>query len=83
MTNTQLTYNARAIAHRMTYNGDQAQAAAKHMLLALAHRLDTQDVRAHRKSDGLLLTNGLGKSRYATLRERLLHWAFGVIPARV
>jgi hypothetical protein len=37
----------------------------------------------HKKADGLLLLDGLGKARYATLRERLLYWAFGILPASV
>jgi len=83
MTDNKLTIEARNIARCLTYNDDVAQAKAKHMLLEMAHRLDTLDVRAHKKRDGLLLVNGIGKSRYATLRERALYWLFGVLPSAV
>ncbi|MGL4557072.1 MAG: hypothetical protein ACRCV5_06195 [Afipia sp.] len=83
MTDNELTIEARNIARCLTYNDDQAQAKAKHMLLEMAHRLDTLDVRAHKKRDGLLLVNGIGKSRYATLKERVLHRLFGVMPSAV
>ena len=53
------------------------------MLLEMAHRLDAMDVRAHKKSDGLLLINGIGKARYATMRERALHWLFGLLPREI
>lgn len=40
-----LTLKARNIARGLTYNDDQPQAAAKHMLLELANRLDMLDAR--------------------------------------
>jgi len=83
MTDNELTIEARNIARCLTYNDDQAQAKAKHMLLEMAHRLDTLDIRAHKKRDGLLLVNGIGKSRYATLKERALYWLFGVLPSEI
>ena len=75
-----LTIRARSIARCLSYNDDEHQAAAKHTLREMAHRLDTQDVRVHAKADGLLLINGLGKSRYATFKETLLYRVFGVVP---
>lgn len=75
-----LTIRARSIARCLSYNDDEHQAAAKHSLREMAHRLDTQDVRVHAKADGLLLINGLGKSRYATFKETLLYRVFGVVP---
>lgn len=75
-----LTIRARSIARCLSYNDDEHQAAAKHTLLEMAHRLDTQDVRVHAKADGLLLINGLGKSRYASFKETLLYRVFGVVP---
>lgn len=75
-----LTIRARSIARCLTYNDDEHQAAAKHMLREMAHRLDTQDVRVHAKKDGLLLINGLGKARYATFKEMVLYRVFGVVP---
>ena len=83
MDTNELTIEARNIARCLTYNDDLAQAKAKHMLLEMAHRLDTLDVRAHKKRDGLLLVNGIGKSRYATMRERVLYRLFGVLPSAV
>ena len=83
MTDSELTLKARGIARCLTYNDDEHQAAAKHTLLEMAHRLDTMDVRAHKKTDGLLLVNGIGKARYATVKERLLHKLFGLLPRRV
>lgn len=83
MTNSELTLKARAIARNLTYNEDTPQAEAKHMLLELAHRLDSQSVRAHEKVDGLLLVNGVGKARYATLKERIIYRLFGVLPQTI
>lgn len=80
MTTNELTIKARSIARRLTYNDDKPQAEAKHMLFEMAHRLDTMNIRVHKKADGLLLINGIGKSRYATLKERVLFRMFGVIP---
>ena len=83
MNTSELTDKARGIACCLTYNDDEHQAAAKHMLLEMAHRLDTFDVRAHKKADGLLLVNGIGKARFATMKERVLHWLFGILPNKV
>lgn len=80
METSELTQQARGIARCLTYNDDQHQAAAKHTLLEMAHRLDTLDIRAHKKADGLLLINGIGKSRFATLKERVVYRLFGVLP---
>ena len=83
MKNSELAQRARTIAGCLTYNDDSAQAAAKHTLLELADRLDTTDVLAHRKADGLLIINGHSKARYATLRERIAYRLFGVLPRSV
>lgn len=83
MDDSELANKARGIAHCLTYNDDGHQAAAKHMLLEMAHRLDSLNVRAHKKSDGLLLINGVGKARYASIKERVLYHLFGVLPRRV
>ena len=83
MNTTELTSKARGIARCLTYNDDANQAAAKHILLEMAHRLDIQNIRAHEKADGLLLVNGIGKARYATLKERILHRLFGLLPREV
>jgi hypothetical protein len=78
-----LTVKARAIARCLSYNNDEHEAAAKHMLLEMAHRLDALTVHAHKKSDGLLLINGVGESRFASLRERILYKVFGVLPRQI
>lgn len=83
MTTNERTSKARAVARCLTYNDDEHQAAAKHLLREMAHRLDALDVRAHKKNDGLLLVNGIGKARYATTKERALYWLFGLLPRDV
>lgn len=83
MNTNELTMKARGVARCLTYNDDTPQAEAKHMLLEMAHRLDALDVRAHKKADGLLLINGSGKARYATVKERALHKLFGWLPRTV
>jgi hypothetical protein len=79
----QITIKAREVARNLTYNDDKPQAAAKHMLLELAHRLDARDIRVHRKRDGYLLINGLGRSRFMTLKERLCWLLFKLPPQAV
>lgn len=83
MDNNELTLKARGIASCLTYNEGEPEAAAKHMLLELAHRLDSLNIRCSKKSDGLLLINGKGKSRYATFKEALLYKLFGVLPKEI
>lgn len=79
----QLTIKARAIARCLSYNGNVHEAAAKHMLLEMAHRIDTKNIRVHKKIDGLLLINGIGKARYMTFLESFLYRLFKVLPARI
>lgn len=83
MTDSELATKAQGAARNLTYNADSPQAAAKHLLLECAHRLDAGEVRAHKKRDGLLLINARGKSRYATWRERLAYWVAGALPREV
>ncbi len=83
MNNSELTMKARGIACNLTYNDDKPQAEAKHMLRELAHRLDSLDIRAHKKADGLLLISGLGQTRYASLKERIAYRLFGVLPRKI
>lgn len=83
MGTNELTLKARGVARCLSYNDDEHQAAAKHLLLEMAHRLDTLNVRAHKKTDGLLLIDGVGKSRYATLKEIIMYRVFGVLPREV
>ena len=71
---SKLASKCQGVAHCLTYNADKHQADAKHVLLEASHILDSHAVRVHRKKDGLLLVNARGKSRFATLRERLAIW---------
>ena len=80
---SKLASQCQGVAKCLTYNDDVPQAEAKHILREMAHRLDTLNIRAHKKADGLLLINGLGKARYATLKERMLFRLFGVLPREV
>lgn len=82
-TDSELTIKARGVARCLTYNDDTPQAQAKHLLLEMAHRIDTKDIRVHKKRDGLLIINGVGKSRYMTWPERLRWTLLGVRPERV
>lgn len=68
---SKLASQCQGVAKCLTYNDDEHQAAAKHVLLEASHRLDSHAVRVHRKKDGLLIINARGKSRFMTLRERL------------
>ena len=83
MNTRELTGKARGIASCLSYNDDVHQAAAKHMLLEMAHRLDTLDIGVYKENGGLRLVNGLGKSRHATMKERILFLLFGIIPSVV
>lgn len=83
MTDANLANLAQGIARRFTYNDDNAQAQAKHVLLECAHRLDSLTVRAVRKPGGLLLINARGKQRYATWRERIAFLIAGTLPREV
>lgn len=82
-TDSELTMKARGVAKCLTYNNDEPQAAAKHLLLEMAHRIDTKNVRVHKKRDGYLLINGVGKARFMTWPERIRWMLFGVRPERV
>lgn len=83
MNDAELALKARSVARNLTYNDDTPQAQAKHLLLECAHRLDTRDVRAHKKADGLLLVSARGSCRYATWRERLAYWIAGTLPREI
>ena len=80
---SKLASQCQGVAKCLTYNDDVPQAEAKHILREMAHRLDTLNIRAHKKADGLLLINGIGKARYATLKERMLFRLFDVLPREV
>lgn len=80
MNDSQLADRARGCARCLTYNEGAPQAEAKHLLLEMARRLDSTNIRAHKKRDGLLLISALGQSRYATLKERIAYRLFGALP---
>lgn len=83
MKTSDLTDKARGVARCLTYNDDERQAAAKHMLLEMAHRLDTLDVKVRKTGDGLLIANALGASRLATIKEKVAFYVFGAVPRAV
>jgi len=66
-------------AKNLSYNGpvDYWSPTLKIDLLEAAHRLDAHDIRVHGKSDGLLIINARGKSRFMSWRERLAYWLLG------
>lgn len=70
----ELASKCQGIAACLTFNEGVHEADAKHALLEASHALDSHAIRVHRKKDGLLLVNARGKSRFATIRERLAIW---------
>lgn len=83
MNNNELAAQARGVAHCLSYNGNQHEAAAKHLLREMSHRLDAMDVKAIRRIDGLWFRNGSFLERRATLKESLLYRLFGVLPRKL
>lgn len=71
---SKLASECQGVARCLTYNDDECQSAAKHVLLAASHALDEHACRIHRKKDGLLIVNARGKSRFMTWRERMAMW---------
>lgn len=67
-----LAYRALNMARILTYN-EEPQGTAKHSLIALAHALDSRNIRATRKKDGLFLTSGTGESRFASPKEEIAY----------
>lgn len=83
MDDNELTIRARDLARNLSYNGPGVEPAVKHTLHELAHRIDTKNIRVHKKRDGLLLINGLGQTRYMTVLERLRYRFFKLLPSRI
>jgi hypothetical protein len=83
VTDNELSLKARGVARCLSYNGNEHEAAAKHLLHEMAHRLDTRDIRVSKKADGLLMTNGIGRARFMTWRESLKYRLFGIVPSRL
>lgn len=82
ITDSELTISAREMARSLSYN-DEKESIIKHTLLELAHRIDTNDIRIHKKKDGYLILNGLGKSRFLNYKETFLYKVFNVIPKKI
>ena len=80
MTDNELIDKAQGIARNLSYNADGPEAAAKHALHELCHRLGARTLRVHKKADGLLLITAYGQSRFMTTGERILYRLFGVVP---
>lgn len=83
MNDSELADKARGIARCLSYNGNEHEAAAKHMLREMAHRLDVRNIRVHKKRDGFLIVTALGNSRYMTFKESMAYRLFGAIPRKV
>lgn len=77
------TEHARNIARQMSYNNGDVESKAKFLLLELASHIDSAEISAHRKRDGLLLIDGYQRSRYATLKERIAYKLFGLLPRKI
>lgn len=80
MNTSELANKVRGAARNLTYNGKSSEAVAKHLLLECAHILDTQSIKARRRGMRLILTNALGASRGATIREALAYMIAGTLP---
>ena len=83
MTDSELATKAQGIARCLSYNGNEYEAAAKHILLEMASRLDNKVSRVHKKKDGFLIVNARGGSRFLTFKESMLYRLFGILPNKV
>ena len=72
-----LASQCQGAARCLSYNNSAAEGSAKHLLLEASHAIDSHVIRVHRKSDGLLIVNARGKSRFMTMRERIAYWLLG------
>lgn len=80
---SQLTDMARGVARCLTFNDSKVEDDAKRILLEMAHRIDSMNIRVHKKKDGFLVINALGKSRFMTFKESFLYRVFDVVPGEV
>lgn len=83
MTDSELASKAQGVARCLSYNGNKHEAEAKYLLIEMAHRLDNQVFRVHKKKDGFLIVNARGGSRFLTFKESVLYRFFGVLPNKV
>lgn len=79
---SELAAKAKSVASLLTYN-ESPQAEAKHLLKEMAHRLDTRNIRVHKKKGGYLIINGRGSCRFMTFKETMLYILFKVVPERI
>lgn len=71
---SELATKCQGVAQCLSYNDDDHQAAAKHLLLEASHALDSQAVSTRKVLIGLVVVNARGKRRLLTRRERLAVW---------
>lgn len=83
MTDSELTIKAREIARCLTYNDSKIECEAKGILREMAHRIDSKDIRVHKKKDGFLLVNGIGGARFMTFSEKLKYVLLKMIPTKI
>ena len=74
---SRIASQCQGVARNLTYNDKEIEAEAKHILLEASRALDSCAIRVHEKSDGLLLINARGKSRYMTLKEKIAFYLLG------
>lgn len=81
----EITMTARSIASSLSYNEDEPQVKAKHMLRELAFRLDQRNTKIvkHPITGRMLVRNGIGASRRISLKEKILYKVFGIVPPSV
>lgn len=71
---SKLASKCQGVARCLSFNGSKHESEAKHVLLEASHMLDSHAIRVHQKTDGLLMVNARGKSRFMTWRERIARW---------
>ena len=76
----EITNVARGIARCLSYNGAEAEAQAKHMLLEMANYIDVRTIRTIQLDDGRYVTNALGQRRLMTETEIHLYEKFDILP---
>lgn len=83
MSDSELALRAQAIARCLSYNGNQHEAAAKHALLEMAHRLDSKDIKVRRKWVQFSVRNARGAHRSMTFLESIAWMLCRKKPERV
>jgi hypothetical protein len=80
VTDSEIADRARGVSKCLSYNDSGHEAEAKHLLLEMAHRLDTNTTKAKKTEHGWRVVNALGRWRSMTWRERIAHWIAGSVP---